>query len=134
MFLFNVSCAGDLAYYFFQMMWMVYKQLAAMKVVPQIAAGARAHGLLGWQGLRKLSGHTYVANLVEPGCAVSQDNRWVCAHIAEQAESDLRTYRDVHVGVSTALQPGTRECVDGIATRRHAGAAIVLTVHRWCDR
>lgn len=31
--------AGDLAYYFFQMMWMVYKQLAAMKVVPQIAAG-----------------------------------------------------------------------------------------------
>lgn len=35
----RVCLAGDLFYYFLQMVWAIYNQLAAMKVLPQFAAG-----------------------------------------------------------------------------------------------
>jgi hypothetical protein len=35
--------AGELFYYFLQMAWAAYRQLAAMQVLPQIAAGAYQH-------------------------------------------------------------------------------------------
>lgn len=66
--------AGELFYFFLQMAWAVYRQLAAMKVLPQITAGARviATPALLWCALSAglvLLSHTLVQQRVTGRCA-----------------------------------------------------------------
>lgn len=61
--------AGDLFYYFLQMVWAVYRQLAAMKVLPQITAG-------GWKGAEALRGCRLCKGAVVGGCQCLASKQW----------------------------------------------------------